>query len=72
MTTVSPEVIEKPYQKLHSCNKCSGENDVEPNDMDGMYICEASTTCKACGFTDYWAYGHFESSQEGYNKAERY
>jgi hypothetical protein len=65
-------MTDKIYQKLHSCNKCGSENKVKPNDMDGMHICEASTICKFCGFVDYWAYGHFESSQDGYDKAERY
>jgi hypothetical protein len=71
-TNTPPEVLEKQYQRMTSCNKCGGLNEIDRNDFDGTAICEASTKCESCGFTDYWAYGHFESSQDGFNKADRY
>lgn len=61
-----------PYQHKSSCNKCGGENELLNESFDGYTICEAKTKCKSCGFDDYWAYGNFESSVDGYNKAKRY
>lgn len=57
---------------MDSCNKCAGENEVEVVDTTESHICEARTTCKQCGFKDYWAYGFFESSTEMESKCRRY
>lgn len=60
------------YHIPESCNKCSGENDVHPVDFINGHLCEAKTTCKVCGYTDYWAYGFFESISEIESKCKTY
>lgn len=60
------------YQTYQTCNKCGGDNKIDPVDSIESYICEAETECTECGFKDYWAYGFFESLQDGYNSASRY
>jgi len=60
------------YHSLDSCNKCGGENDWDEVTTDGGHVSEANTKCNDCGFTDYWAYGFFESSQEMESKCATY
>lgn len=60
------------YHVLESCNKCTGVNDVEMVDTIVGDICEARTSCTVCGFTDYWAYGWFESGSKMESKCEKY
>jgi len=58
---------------MFSCNKCGGENECQVTDsLDGHTITEARATCSDCGFDDYWAYGFFESGQEGYDECRKY
>lgn len=58
---------------MNSCNKCGGDNEVTVTDtLDGHTITEASTKCDDCGFEDYWAYGWYESGQDGYNSCGKY
>ena len=60
------------YHDYSTCNKCGSDNDVMLKDSIEGFICECATKCSVCGFEDYWAYGFFESSAEGYNKCEKY
>ena len=52
------------YEKYCTCNKCGGLNDIEVTDSLDWRMCEARLKCKECGFSDYWAYGHLESTSE--------
>ena len=60
------------FQCVESCNKCGKVNKVEVTDQIDHIVTECDTTCNTCGFKDFWALGHFESSQVGYNKSKRY
>lgn len=60
------------YHVMSSCNKCSGENEVESTAFDQGMTSEAKTECKTCGFTDYWAYGFFESGSEMESNCRKY
>lgn len=60
------------YDSYLSCNKCSGVNEIRIKDSEENIICECETTCKSCGFTDYWSYGFFESRKDGYNMSKKY
>lgn len=64
------------YDVMESCNKCGGNNDVVEKDSmwhSGMdVLSEVETTCKDCGFQDYWAHGRFESHLDGFNVCEKY
>lgn len=58
------------YHDPDTCNKC-GER---ANEYRGsfLYTDEFRTKCSSCGHEDYWAYGFFESSEDGYDKCEKY
>ena len=43
-------------------------NRYDKNPWDG----ETRTVCTDCGHVDYWAYGHFESGEDGLNAAKKY
>ena len=61
------------YDSMRSCNKCgSNKNTIVVRDSIESTICECDTKCSICGFEDYWAYGFFESRQDGYDKALKY
>ena len=60
------------YSVMSSCNKCGGHNNYNAESLDGYTVCEAFTVCSVCGFQDYWAYGHFESGQDGLNASRKY
>lgn len=60
------------YDESASCNKCSGLNQVTIIDTINGTVCECSTVCTICGFEDHWAYGSFESRQDGYNASKKY
>jgi len=60
------------YHVKESCNKCSGENELIKPSCDESGVYETKTKCKECSFSDYWAYGHFESSQEIESKCKKY
>ena len=60
------------YQHKESCNKCSGTNTIKEVDSENGVVYEAETTCKDCGFRDYWATGFFQSGMDGYDKAKTY
>jgi hypothetical protein len=68
-------MINKPinYHCNDSCNKCGNcNNTIKVTDtLDGRLM-ECKTTCKSCGFQDYWAHGFFESSQEIESKCKTY
>ena len=55
-----------------SCNNCGEVNDHTVTDSLDGHIMECKTKCKECGFTDYWAHGFFESSQEQESKCATY
>lgn len=59
------------YHNFNYCNKCGGLNKVKETVVENA-ICEAETKCTECGFEDYWAYGFFESSQDGYDACKKY
>jgi len=60
------------YHCHNSCNNCGGENEVSPTDsLDGRLL-ECRTECKSCGFSDNWAHGFFESSQNIESKCKTY
>jgi hypothetical protein len=60
------------YHCYDSCNKCKGVNDYHVTDsLDGRMM-ECKTKCKECGFTDSWAHGWFESSQNIESKCATY
>jgi len=60
------------YHCHNSCNSCGGENKVIPTDsLDGRLL-ECRTECKSCGFSDNWAHGFFESSQNIESKCKTY
>lgn len=50
------------FDTSNVCNRCGGNNDTEVRDVVGYTVCEEETTCEHCGFEDYWAYGHLQSS----------
>lgn len=57
------------YDRPDSCNKCGEMNNrYDKNPWDG----ETRTVCTDCGHVDYWAYGHFESGEDGLNAAKKY
>lgn len=60
------------YHCMYSCNKCTGENEVEVADTISGHICEAKTTCRSCGHKDYWSYGFFESGQDMASNCKKY
>lgn len=61
------------YDSMRSCNRCgANKNKILIKDSIESIICECETTCTVCGFEDYWAYGFFESGQDGYDKALKY
>jgi hypothetical protein len=61
------------YDDNSSCNSCGvGENDLKVISVDAGCVSECITTCKTCGFTDYWAYGFFESSAYLEGKCKKY
>lgn len=60
------------YHSIHSCNKCNGANKTIIPSVDERGIYESKTKCDDCGFTDYWAYGFYESSQSMESKCNTY
>ena len=50
------------YERYCTCNKCGGLNHIDVTDSLDHHMCEAELKCKECGFDDYWAYGHLEST----------
>ena len=60
------------YHDPQSCNKCSKTNNLVVVDNVDRHMTECKTVCKACGHTDYWAYGWFESSSEMVSKCKTY
>ena len=57
------------YDRPDSCNKCGEMNNrYDKNPWDG----ETRTVCTDCGHVDYWAYGHFESGEDGLSAAKKY
>ena len=50
------------YEECCTCNKCGGVNNVDVTDRLDYQMREANLKCKECGFDDYWAYGHLEST----------
>jgi len=61
------------YEQNGTCNKCGGLNDLKPVSWIESTLCEADVKCTKCGFEDYWAYGHLESTAEiGRVKCETY
>lgn len=61
------------YDEKESCNSCGiGQNEVKVTSHDCGYISECETKCKDCGFTDYWAYGFFESGSYMVGKSKKY
>lgn len=57
------------YHCPDSCNKCGGTNATR---VDIHYVFEGPTVCQNCGHKDYWAYGWFESSEDGLNACRKY
>lgn len=65
----------KVFHCVHTCNYCGGENRTKKIVVsDGSDIHELETKCQesSCGKEDYWAYGFFESSYEGFDACEKY
>lgn len=61
------------YFDFRYCNNCGMQsNKIEVKDSINSILCECQTECLDCGFSDYWAYGYFESIQDGYKKAKMY
>lgn len=61
------------YDDYYSCNSCGSLNNTNKIIYEDYYlVCEVDTTCSVCGFNDYWAYGFFESRNDGFNKSEKY
>lgn len=60
------------YHCKNSCNKCAGDNMVHIIDTDDGYISECETTCRRCGYKDYWAHGYFESGAEIESRCKKY
>ena len=61
------------YHVKESCNYCGGLNEVtDITDSFEGYIHECETKCKDCGKHDYWATGHFMSSQMIEGKCKTY
>lgn len=60
------------YHCYDSCNKCGEVNDYDVTDSLDGHMLECKAKCKECGFTDYWAHGFFESSQEMECKCKTY
>jgi hypothetical protein len=52
------------YHCYTSCNKCSGDNEINIRSTDNGVVSECETKCNVCGFNDYWAYGWYESGSE--------
>jgi len=65
-------MAEKIYHQPESCNRCKGESELTLKLFIESHLCEAATKCNECGFTDYWAYGFFESSSEMESNCEKY
>ena len=65
--------IKVKYHRPDSCNRCSGKNSYKITSyLDGVTMLECKTVCTVCGFTDYWAHGFFESSQDIECKCKTY
>jgi len=60
------------YHEPSTCNRCGGATTIRIKDHIEGTMCEAETTCRSCGFEDYWSYGFFQSSQEGYDLCCKY
>lgn len=61
------------YHDKDSCNSCGAmENEIKTVSTDCGYISECTTTCKVCGFADYWCYGFFESSAHMKSNCKKY
>lgn len=45
---------------------------VNPTVLEQGQTSEAKTECSDCSFTDYWAYGHFESGEYMIGKCAKY
>ncbi len=60
------------YDLPNSCNKCGEGTYTSDEKYEESHLSECKTECKTCGFVDYWAYGVFESSQDGYKKCHKY
>jgi hypothetical protein len=60
------------YHSIKSCNSCGGANRTLIPSIDEGGIYESKTKCDDCGFTDYWAYGFYESSQSQESKCDTY
>ena len=60
------------YHCIDSCNSCGGANRALIPSIDEGGIYESKTKCDDCGFTDYWAYGFYESSQNIISKCKTY
>lgn len=61
------------FDSPDSCNKCGKQNILILKDsIDYLTPCEYETECTVCGFKDYWAYGFFESRQDGLNRSDKY
>jgi uncharacterized protein with PIN domain len=68
----TPKKPEGRYDCMDSCNACGCENSVTVVDRIDYRPTETITVCKKCGHKDYWAYGHFESSQYIVSKCRKY
>jgi hypothetical protein len=60
------------YHCIDSCNSCGGANRTLAPSIDEGGIYESKTKCDNCGFTDYWAYGFYKSSQSIESKCKTY
>ena len=60
------------YHNPDSCNKCKGTNCFINPSYDSGLMSETKTKCEACGFSDYWAFGFFESGSEMESKCDTY
>lgn len=68
------EKVKTEYHCEDSCNKCGMDfsNELFDTSYEGSVLLEANTKCKECDHEDYWAYGFFESSQDGLNACVKY
>lgn len=60
------------YDCPYSCNKCGGENTVKSDPFSPYGSGETETKCNKCGFADYWCYGFFMSSTDGFSACRKY
>ena len=59
------------YISYHICPKCHGLNDYSIKGYEGDgHISEAQTKCIACGHKNYWAFGHYSSTEPAFDPYE--